>query len=146
MASLFKQRGTYYLQFYDSDREPGRKKIPLKVTRKRDAEQAKHRLTAAYAEGRFDPWTDDPRTLRSNEEPTPDLRKAMSLFVQAKRKQGRTENTIRSYEGNFRRLLNTIGNHPLDLLTAELLNQYIRSEDVRACIQRGGGCSLLSIR
>lgn len=135
MASLFKQRGTYFLQFYDSNRTPKRKKVPLKVTRKRDAERAEKRLVAAYAEGRFDPWTDDPRTLRSNEEPTPELRRAMTLFIQEKEKQGRTENTIRSYEGNFRRLLDTIGNRPLDLLTAELLNQYIRAADVSSTTQ-----------
>jgi len=135
MASLFKQRGTYVLQFYDENRSPGRKKIPLRVTRKRDAERLEQRLTTAYAEGRFDPWTDDPRTFRATDERTPDLREAMSLFLDEKEQQGRSPNTIRTYKGNFRRLLECIGDHPLDLLTAELLNQYIRTDDVSSTTQ-----------
>ena len=135
MASLFKQRGSYYLQFYDPKRNPKRKKVPLQVTRKRDAEKIEQRLTSAYAERKFDPWTDDPRTFQTEDEESVRLRSAMERFVQSKKENGRSSNTIRSYEGNFRRLLRVVDNPFLDLITTDMLNEYICSEEISSTTQ-----------
>ena len=130
MASLLKQNGNYYLQFYDAKRAPKRKKVPLGVSFKRDAMEIERRLLSAYALGEFDPWTDNPRTFRSKGETSYCLEEARDRFIAKKKKEGRTANTIRSYEGNIRRLVREIGNRPLDTLTAGLLDEYIRDEGV----------------
>ena len=130
MASLYKDHDSYVLQFYDANRSPSRKRLFVEVNRKRDAERIADRLTAAYEHGKFDPWTDNPRTFRSHERRTLHLEEAGERFLERKAAQGRTKNTLRAYRGNLRRLLKTVGDRPLDTLTAGLLNQYIRADSV----------------
>lgn len=59
MASLFKQREWYYVQFYNAHREPNRKRIPLKTRTRRKAKKLLRRLEDAYAEEAYDPWVDE---------------------------------------------------------------------------------------
>lgn len=54
MATLVKQQGRFYLQFYDAERSPTRKKVPLKTTRKGPAQVKQRELEDAYVEGRYD--------------------------------------------------------------------------------------------
>jgi len=135
MASLIKQGDKYYAQFYDGDRSPKRKKVPLQVSKKRDAKKIERRLLSAYAEGKYDPWTDDPKTFREKGERVLLMSEAMGRFIAEKKEQDRSHNTIKSYEGNFRRLKRTIGDRRLDVLTNGLLNEYIRAEDVSSTTQ-----------
>lgn len=67
MATLVKQSGRYYLQFYSGSRSPNRKRVPLKTGTKRVAERLKVQLEDEYASGNYDPWTDS-RPLSGNEE------------------------------------------------------------------------------
>ena len=60
MATLLKQSGRYYLQFYNSSKDPSRKKVSLKSKRKRAAKKKQRELEDAFVEGRYDPWRDDP--------------------------------------------------------------------------------------
>lgn len=57
MATLVKQSGRYYSQFFDQYRTPKRKRIALKSKTKRIAEQLHRELEDKYALGEFDPWT-----------------------------------------------------------------------------------------
>jgi hypothetical protein len=50
MASLLKQHGLYYLQFYNTRRAPRRKQVPFKTTTKRVAQQCTCRLENEYAQ------------------------------------------------------------------------------------------------
>ncbi len=56
MASLVHQSGRYYAQFYDADRAPTRKRIPLKTSDNRTAQRLLSRAEDAYALGDYDPW------------------------------------------------------------------------------------------
>jgi hypothetical protein len=56
MASLIKQDGLYYLQFFDSGRSPRRKRVPLKTRTRRIAERLKLQYEDAFAGGELDPW------------------------------------------------------------------------------------------
>lgn len=56
MASLVHQSGRYYAQFYDADRSPIRKRIPLKTSEKRTAQRLLSRAEDALALGDYDPW------------------------------------------------------------------------------------------
>lgn len=59
--TLFRKKtGYYYALFYDRDRTPSRKWVPLALTNKRLAEQQLARLGAAYLAGDVDPWCSAP--------------------------------------------------------------------------------------
>ena len=62
MAGLHKDKRTriYTVQFYDSDRSPKRKQASTGTRDLRTARRLHRRWEAAYAEGRYDPWTDRP--------------------------------------------------------------------------------------
>jgi integrase/recombinase XerD len=135
MPSLTQQGNRWYLTFHDSQKRPKRKKIALRVEERSQAVKLKQQFVTAWMEGRFCPWTDDPRTFRKKEETPCTLDEAMSDFIDAKKEQGCTQNTIRSYEGNFRRLRRVTGERTLDTLSASLLNEYIRDESVSSTTQ-----------
>ena len=59
MASLVKQHGLYYLQFFSKNRRPQRKRVALKTKTKRVAQQVARKLEDEYALGTFDPWLED---------------------------------------------------------------------------------------
>jgi len=136
MSSLIKQHGRYYLQFYDKHRSPQRKRVPLKVTRKREAKKHKRRLEQKYREQEFDPWTDDPFTLRKKNQKPETIQEALSAFISTKETAGRSENTIRSYRGIIRRLMERVGEDSLlQNLSGEDLAAYIRDTNVAETTQ-----------
>lgn len=68
MASLVldPRSGYYYAQFFDANRSPKRKRIPLRTRRKRVASRALVSLEDQYALHEFDPWL--PPTLLPDEQ------------------------------------------------------------------------------
>ncbi len=56
MASLTKQGNLYYIEFYNASKRPKRKRVPLRVRTKREAEKLRHKLEYEYAAGVYDPW------------------------------------------------------------------------------------------
>lgn len=60
MASLRKISGNYYAYFYDKNRSPQRKSVPLQVSLKSAAQKRLKYLEEQWAKGTFDPWADDP--------------------------------------------------------------------------------------
>lgn len=60
MASLFKQGGLFYGQFYSILRTPQRKRVPLKTKRQDEARRRLASLEQRFRDGAFDPWRDDP--------------------------------------------------------------------------------------
>ena len=56
MATLVKQSGNYYLQFYDKNRSSKRKRIALRTGKKKIALKLQVRLEDLYALGKYDPW------------------------------------------------------------------------------------------
>jgi hypothetical protein len=64
MASLVEIKGNYYLQFFDGNKSPSRKKVPLGTQRKRVAKKLKRKYEDAYALGEYDPWTGEAEQAR----------------------------------------------------------------------------------
>lgn len=136
MATLVKQHGRYYLQFYDKHRSPQRKRVPLKVTRKKEAKKHKRRLERKYRNQEYDPWTNDPFTLQKKDEKPKTLKKALLAFLCTKEKAGRSENTIRSYRGIIRRLMERVGEDTiLQNLGGKDIAAYIRDSSVAETTQ-----------
>lgn len=89
MASLFKRRGSFYLDFYSQTRVPRRKQVRLIVRTRRDAEAVRAQMESAYALGNYDPWIqsewppaspDEPRNLNSDAT----LGEAISAFLESR--------------------------------------------------------------
>ncbi|HIG73764.1 MAG TPA: hypothetical protein EYQ24_04060 [Bacteroidetes bacterium] len=73
MATLLKRpTGVYAVQFYDATRTPKRKWVATSVRDHRSAEKMRRRWEVAYAEGRYDPWTQPaPEPGASDHRPRP---------------------------------------------------------------------------
>jgi len=79
LAYLESRRGWYSIVFFAQDRKPSKKRHALKTQDRKTALRLQARLEDAYALGRFDPWSQDPRTF-DRPAPTPAPHK-MSLRV-----------------------------------------------------------------
>ncbi|HYE58462.1 MAG TPA: tyrosine-type recombinase/integrase, partial [Rhodothermales bacterium] len=100
MATLVKQKGHFYLQFYDRARTPERKRVALKTSQKRTADALRRKLEHDHALGRFDPWRDDPFTYDrapSDARAPVTLRGAIVAFIEDRRAHGREPTTLRTY-------------------------------------------------
>jgi integrase len=122
MASLYqRENGTYYASFYSNNQSPKQKRFSLKTTRKKIARRLLTDLERAYEAGEFSPWTDgkkgDPfRYDEPDVTPVP-LDELIERFCERKESQGRSERTVESYRGVWRRFMKRAGE---DTLTKEL--------------------------
>jgi integrase/recombinase XerD len=130
MPSLLKQDHRYYSQFYDSDRKPNRKKVPLKTSRKRSAKQAHRRLVDAWATGEFDPWRDNPQTFREQGVQAPSLSVASSQFLDAKETEGLSSRTLNSYRGRLSGFSSEVGDKTVDTIGPEDIEAYCKDQNV----------------
>lgn len=138
MPSLFKRSGTFYLQFFDDSRTPKRRQISLHATRKREALRIERRLVSGWNRGAWDPWTESPTDFLLGRQGVRDavtFEEALSCLLDQKRKQGCTENTLRTYQGNIRRLRKCALSERIDRLTPEEIEAYVRAPAVSEATQ-----------
>ncbi len=116
MASLFKQKSYYYLQFYSASRIPTRKRIPLRTRTKSTAIKLQRKFEDLFATGEYDPWLDD---ISSHGESilTKDssLQEVMDGYIQVKKKKDWRVNTARNTEYVLNSFIRTI--NPLLCIT-----------------------------
>lgn len=133
MASLVRQRGYFYAQFYDSSRRPQRKKIPLKTKEKRAARRLLGRMEDKCALGEYDPWTDGREHELFGWEPRPErdlstLGKAKSAFL-GDHSHLRPE-TLRTYEEVLRLFVGFLGKgFATERLRPRQLERWLASTD-----------------
>ena len=97
MPSLVCQSGLYSLEFYSADRSPKKKRVPLRVRVRRDAETIRRKLERDASLGLFDAWEDDPRTYDAPPKPKPErLADARAAFLATKTHM--TPRTFGEYE------------------------------------------------
>lgn len=133
MATLVKNHGRYYVQFYLNDRTPSRKRVALKTTDKRQALKLQRRLENAFAENRFDPWVDDPRTLESKDVAPVSISQALDLFLAEREKEEKSPNTLRSYRNVVKLFMKSVGpNLPLGSLRTCDVETFVRDQAVSA--------------
>ena len=136
MASLFKASGLYYLDFFDRNQRPKRKRVALKVRDKRTADQLRIKYEGDYAQGLFDPWAPPPEP-EPEAEPDLTLSVAIARFLQAKRDADKTENTLRAYRAVLSLLSGRIGKElPLEDIRPDQLRAFVRDETVSATTNR----------
>lgn len=136
MASLFKQDGYYYLQFYDAARRPQRKRIALRVRDKRTAERLRIDRESAQMRGEYDPWTDAPAGGEEPDRAPKTLSEGTALLLREKEAEGKSPNTLRSYRAVLNLLEGRVGDVPLDALSARDLLAFVRDDSVSATTNR----------
>jgi len=138
MATLIKQHGRYALQFYDAQRTPQRKRIALLTGDKRTATGKQRELEHDYLKGLFDPWVHDPYAYKTEQAPIEPraIGEAVSDFLDAKRQQGRAENTLRTYYHILGLFARTVGtDNPMRNVTGDDLYRFICNPDVAPSTQ-----------
>ena len=115
MATLSKQHGRYFIQFYHKRRRPKRKRVSLRTAKKRDAEALRSKLEHDYLLGQFDPWKDDPLAYDRNI-PSADpitCSNALQAFLEAKTVQGRKGRTVKAYRWFVEPFVRKVGEETL---------------------------------
>ena len=94
MATLVKNHGWYYAQFYDGARKPKRKRVPLKTRTKREAKKLLRHLEDEYAAREYDPWTGY-KANRSNLpiDKNSTVNEALDYFIEIKSREDWRKNT-----------------------------------------------------
>jgi site-specific recombinase XerD len=137
MAAIVERDGQYYAQFYDDNRSPTRKRFSLKTNRKRTARKLLIQFEDDYRVGDFDPWTDDPWSYDEEEFRALPIEKAKVRYLDRKRSDGKTENTIRTYREVIELLIAEIGEHTvLDSIKSSDVRQFIRDSSLAEATQR----------
>ena len=130
MASLIKQNGFYYSQFYDKSRSPNRKRVALK-TKSRDVATKLHRqLEDEYAMGTYDPWTGyshSGRTTGLQKHST--VREAVRAYVEQKSLEDWRSNTRTNTEYVLRAFARQVGEQAsLQEITPQAINGYLNQQ------------------
>ena len=137
MASLLKQDGRYYLQFYNTHRSPKRKKVPLGTSRKRPAKRKQRELEDAYLHGEFDPWRDDPHHYKDEGIEDVSVREARERFLVRKREDGLRKSTLRTYRAITRLFEEDVcAGSSLNHVSASEVRTFVRNPSVSKATRR----------
>ncbi|GEM_PF-2745578 len=96
MATLVKQSGRYYSQFFNHQRKPKRKRVALKTKTKRVAEQLHREFEDKYAQGEFDPWTGYKKENEKKIELPNKLGELIDLYITDKSREDWRSQTARN--------------------------------------------------
>ncbi|OZC02845.1 tyrosine-type recombinase/integrase [Rubricoccus marinus] len=130
MASLIQQDGLYSLQFYKADRSPKRKRVPLRVRVKRDAETIRRKLERDYSVGTFDPWTDDPLAYDRKPLKPEGIAEASEAFFDAK--SHKASLTLKDYRKVISRFVLHVGpSTPVGRVTAKDVEEWLDSTEAK---------------
>ncbi|MEQ9279415.1 MAG: site-specific integrase [Balneola sp.] len=133
MASLIKQHGLYYLQFYNTKRRPIRKRIALKTRTKNTALKLKRKLEDEFAIGAFDPWLDDTISIEG-EEVSKDstIKEALDHYIKVKSKKDWRPNTAKNAKYVLEDFVRRIGNELLvGGITEGHFNTFLNRSDIK---------------
>jgi len=123
--SLRTKKGNYYLVFYDSDRQPKQKWVPLRTQSKRTAERRAKPITSKWMQDTLDPWTDDPH----NTVPTAD--EAVTSYLQA-RKADLSDRTWKTYKYDLTPFGEHFEGRRIDKIAPEEIEGWCRRDDTSA--------------
>ena len=133
MASLIKQKSWYYLQFYNSNRRPIRKRIALRTRTKQTAKKLKRKLEDEFAIGAFDPWLDDTVSI-DGEELSKDstIKEALEQYIKMKSKKDWRPNTAQNAKYVLEDFVRRIGNdHSVGGMTEMHFNDFLNRTDIK---------------
>jgi len=132
MATLVKDRKWYYSQFYDAQRKPNRKRVPLKTKNKRVAEKLHRKLEDLTALEQFDAWTgydatksDLPISKNSS------LSEALSYYIDMKSSQDWRSKTAKDTSYVLQSFARGVGlERQIRSLESNEINSFLNRSDI----------------
>ena len=115
--------GSYYLVFYDAQKRPKKKWVPLKTKQKRTATKRAAPLEQKYMAGVYDPWAEDPHA------DIPTVDEAVETFLAA-RKADLTERTWQTYKYDLEPLAERFRGMRLDHVPPTEVDALCRRGDI----------------
>ncbi|MEX0723489.1 MAG: integrase [Gracilimonas sp.] len=133
MASLIKQHGLYYVQFYNSQRRPKQKRVPLKTRTKQTALKLKRELEDEFATGAYDPWLDDTVSIEGEElSKDSSIKEALDQYIKLKSKKDWRPMTARNTKYVLEDFVRRVGNdHPVGGVTEKHFNKFLNRGDIK---------------
>lgn len=133
MASLFKQKNYYYLQFYSASRKPAKKRVSLRTRTKSTALKLQRKLEDQFVTGEFAPWLNE---WGSEEKPkiTKDstIQDVMEYFIEIKRKKDWRAGTARNTEYVLNNFIQTLDqNFPIAQITESHFNDFLNQSTIK---------------
>lgn len=147
MATLSKRtdNGAFFVQFFDSERAPKRKRVYLKdedgdpITRRRDADPLYRALVRKYEMGDWCPWDGDltgPEDLENPEYPT-SLKDALDAFLHYKSLSIRPI-SVRGYKNTLEPIVRELGeNRRVHTVNPVEVMEVVAGREVRATTASG---------
>lgn len=130
MASIRKVSGNYYARFYDRDRSPKRKSVPLRTSRKDVARRRLHDMERRHEKGTFDPWNPDEASADRLT-----LEEAAEQFMQSR--QHLRPKTREAYGTATSGLLDTTApGLPVHQVAAQHVRPYVKDTSVQSATRR----------
>jgi len=129
MASLIKQAGYYYSQFYSNNQSPQKKRVALKTKTKRVAEKLHRELEDRYAKEEFDPWTGYEKATPENSPVSHNLIDVLNFYISEKSREDWRLQTVRN-TGFILRAFSRITGNKKDIksLTISDINNYLNQD------------------
>ena len=122
MATLLKQDGRYYAQFYDRTKHPQRKRVALGTSKKAHALKALASKEAAYYNNTWNPWANTPTRENS-------LGEVICTYIRVKSTNDWRANTRYNNRLILSKLTQCTGaSLPVSSLTEEHLNRFINED------------------
>jgi site-specific recombinase XerD len=141
MPSLFQKSNRFYVSFYNAVRRPKRKQYSLGTSNERDAKRLLLDIEDALEAGSYDPWAETvAEFLNASQGPDEslELQRAIERFLAAKKREGCSANTLRTYKGVLERFTNTqcLSDAPIGAVSRAHCERYIRQEGISRATQR----------
>ena len=138
-ASLFQRGNRYYISIYDNGTER-RKQLSLHTSDERDAQRLLLDLQDALEANEWNPWASSVKEFLSRDEASSEVlcSVALSRWLDAKRAEDCSPNTLRTYRGVVERFLTSEGlsEAPVSAVRRDHCEGYIRQEDTSRATQR----------
>jgi len=138
-ASLFQRGSRYYISVYDSGADR-RKQLSLHTSDERDATRLLLDLQDALEAKAWNPWAESVKDFLSRDSASSDVLCSVALerWLDAKRAEQCSPNTIRTYKGVVQRFLASEGlcEAPVSAVRREHCEGYIRQQGTSRATQR----------
>ena len=127
MASLLRIKNWYYSQFFNSRRNPKRKRVPLKTRTQKTAVKLHREIEDKYASGLYDPWSgfdSSPNPEGITKDST--IEEALTFYISVKSREDWRKHTAKNTGYVLWDFARFVGLHyPVSAVTPVAINDFL---------------------